>query len=186
MADSDKTLSPEDAAKLQEQVKDLTKELKAVSKERDELKGSGDDGEDAKELKKQLSDLTKRMKTVEKERDELKNAGLSDQEKRDKEEADRKERDSALSKQNRELRVQLAASKLGIVDPEAASLLLDWDSVENPDDPKAVERALKGLVKDREWLVGDNSVDGGSGRKSPTPSDDIDSQIRQASGRVAA
>lgn len=182
----DKTLSTEDAEELQSELKQLRKDLKATTRERDELKASDDGALDAKETTKQLAELSKRLKTVEKERDELKNAGLSEQEKREQDERERKERESGLAKTNRNLRVQLAAARLNIVDPEAVSLLLDWDTVENPDDPKAVERAIKELVKDREYLIADNDAGGGAGRKAPVPGEDMDSLIRGAAGRVAA
>jgi hypothetical protein len=50
--------------------------------------------------------------------------------------------------------VQLAAGKLGIVDPEAAVKLLDWSVLEYAEDgsPKNVTAALTALVEARPWL----------------------------------
>jgi hypothetical protein len=49
----------------------------------------------------------------------------------------------------RELEVQVAASQLGIVDPEAAEKLLDWTEVAAG---KPVEQALKDLLEKKPWL----------------------------------
>lgn len=54
-------------------------------------------------------------------------------------------------KQIRSLQVQVQASKLGIVDPEAAEKLIDWDSIDATDS-KAVEDALNTLVESKPWL----------------------------------
>lgn len=52
--------------------------------------------------------------------------------------------------------VQLAAHRLGIVDADAAVKLLDWTALDYADDgtPKDIDRALKGLVKERPYLLG--------------------------------
>lgn len=67
-------------------------------------------------------------------------------------EAERQDRRAAINRYE----VQLAASKLGIIDPEAAVKLLDWDSLDYADDgsPKNLEAALKALLKARPWLAG--------------------------------
>jgi hypothetical protein len=51
--------------------------------------------------------------------------------------------------------VQLAATKLGIVDTDAAVKLLDWSTLEYHEDgsPKNLDTALQALVKDRPYLV---------------------------------
>jgi hypothetical protein len=52
--------------------------------------------------------------------------------------------------------VQIAAAKLGIIDPEAAVKLLDWESLEYEADgsPKGLDKALAALTANRPWLVG--------------------------------
>lgn len=52
--------------------------------------------------------------------------------------------------------VELAASKLNIVDPEAAYKLLDQSALEYSEDgtPKNIEAALKALVASKPYLVG--------------------------------
>ncbi len=54
-----------------------------------------------------------------------------------------------LTRQNQQLMVQVEAARLGIVDPEAASLLLDWNSINNG---APVSEALANLVDARPWL----------------------------------
>ncbi len=50
---------------------------------------------------------------------------------------------------------QLAASKLGIVDPEAAVKLLDWSNLEYDEDgrPKEIDKALAALLKAKPYLA---------------------------------
>lgn len=54
-----------------------------------------------------------------------------------------------LQKQNRTLQVQVAAAKLGIVDPEVASMLVNWDNVNGG---STVEAELLALVEARPYL----------------------------------
>ncbi len=54
-----------------------------------------------------------------------------------------------LTSENRALRVQVAAHKLGIVDPDAASRLLDWSKIEAG---SSVEDVLSELATARPWL----------------------------------
>jgi hypothetical protein len=54
-----------------------------------------------------------------------------------------------LQKQNRTLQVQVAAAKLGIVDPEVASMLVNWDNVNGG---STVEAELLALIEARPYL----------------------------------
>ena len=54
-----------------------------------------------------------------------------------------------LKRENQKLSVQVEAAKLGIVDPEAAALLLDWTAIENG---APVNEALANLLDTRPWL----------------------------------
>lgn len=54
-------------------------------------------------------------------------------------------------KQIRSLQVQVQASKLGIVDPEAAEKLIDWNAIDATDST-AVEQALSDLITSKPWL----------------------------------
>jgi chromosome segregation ATPase len=85
-----------------------------------------------------------------------------------------------LSKAEADLRSALGesiAASLDIVDPEAAVRLLDWESIEDPDDRSQVRAALKQLKKDRPYLA--RRVDTGAGaggedkRRTPSMNDQI-------------
>lgn len=87
---------------------------------------------------------------------------------------------------NRALRVQVLASKVGII-PEArsdAARLLDWGSVKDPDSDSDVEKALRELVKEKTFLLGKvpGGSDGGAGG-TDRGSGDMNSLLRQAAGR---
>lgn len=51
--------------------------------------------------------------------------------------------------------VQLQASRMGIIDPEAAAKLLDWSELEYDDDgtPKNAEKLLEKLIKNKPYLA---------------------------------
>jgi len=101
-----------------------------------------------------------RLTTLERQQQEADAAKLSDLEKAQRErdtikaelEAERLERREAINRYE----VQIAASRLGIVDPDAAAKLLDWDTLEYAEDgsPRGVEKALQALIKARPWLAG--------------------------------
>jgi hypothetical protein len=152
--------------------------------------GDGDDGdgddelisrEEARKLRSERKNLRKRLRDTEKERDRLKNDGLSEAEQRKNDLESERRTTSELRETNRKLQVQVLATKVGIVDPEAASALIDWDGLgDDADDPKALERELKDLKKRKPWLAaqggsddgGENGADGGAGRgKSDEPTD---------------
>lgn len=88
----------------------------------------------------------------------------------------------------RNLRVQVLAEKVGIA-PAAradAAKLLDWDSMEDPDDVTILEDALKSLVKDRPYLRGSTvgGADGGAGGDGKSlVGAGMNAAIRRASGR---
>jgi len=75
---------------------------------------------------------------------------------------------------------------VGIIDPEAAAALLDWDSVDDPSDQKSLEKALKQLAEARPWLRNANGggADGGAGRRDEGGSSDMNTLIRRAAGRA--
>lgn len=56
---------------------------------------------------------------------------------------------TGLKRENQKLVVQVAAAKLGIVDPDAAAQLLDWSAI---DGGAPVEEALATLLETRPWL----------------------------------
>ena len=105
----------------------------AAIKERDQLKAAQQAAIDAQLSKEEQ--LTKRTVQLEAERD-----------------FERQTRQDLVNRYE----VQIAAGKLGIVDPDAAVKLLDWSSLEYADDgtPKDVDKALKLLLRERPYLAG--------------------------------
>lgn len=89
--------------------------------------------------------------------------------------------------ENRELRVQVLASRVGIVREARsdAARLLDWDSIEDPDSEAELEGALRTLVKDKPFLLGNvpGGADGGAGGERGEGSQDMNSLLRAAAGR---
>lgn len=84
--------------------------------------------------------------------------------------------------------VAMASAKLGIVDPEAAYRLLDTDDLDFDDkgQPTNVEAALKGLTRERPWLVNRaprGGADGGAGGQAPRQGQSMNDVLRQATGR---
>lgn len=153
---------------------------------------SGSDGEDtlsiedARKLRSEAKALRQRLKAAEGEVEKRKSAEQSDQQRLEGEKGRLSERVTGLEADNRYLRVQLAAHGLGIKDPEAAAKLLDWESVDDPDDRKSLERALRELAKKHSGLLEIASADGGAGRRDATAGDrdDMNTFIRRSAGRV--
>lgn len=157
--------------------------------------GGGDDKSDredaalspetARRLQSENRTMRERLKTAEAEAKKAREAEMSEQEKLTEQTTTlRTELDQARA-EARDLRVQVAASKLGILDPDAAAKLLDWDTVEDPSDPKQVVRALKTLIQERPYLAGTTqSIDAGSGRQfTGSANIDMNERLRLAAGR---
>lgn len=141
----------------------------------------------ARALRSEAARARVRLKEAEDQLAKARQAEMTEQEKLAEQTTTlRAELDQAHA-ETRDLRVQLAAVKLGIVDPEAAAKLLDWDTVTDPTDLKQVSRALKALLQDKPYLAGTNqSIDAGAGR-STTHADghvDMNDRLRAAAGRT--
>lgn len=151
---------------------------------------SSDDGEvlspeAARKLRSEAKTLRDRLKTAEGELSKRKDSELSEQERLQKAHGELETRIGDLETDNRTLRVQVAASKLGILDPDAAAKLIDWETVNDPTDRKQVEKALKALVSEKPWLSGTSEgIDGGAGRDADTNRDttDMNALLRRHAG----
>ncbi len=143
--------------------------------------------EAARKLQNDARASLKRAKQAETELERLRQASMSGEDKRQQQEAQLHERLTTLEQTNRMLRVRAIAGELGVVDTEAAALLLRWDAIDDPDDEKAVKRALKALTADRPWLLGSRetpSIGAGEGRSERPRPNDMDQIIRRAAGRT--
>lgn len=141
--------------------------------------------EDARKLRSEARSLRQRLKDAEEKANQLESAQLSDVQKLDREKTALVAERDGLQTENRNLRAQIAAAQVGIRAEAVgdAVKLLDWDEIEDPSNPKQVEKALKELVKEKPYLSGrPEGLDGGAGRKTgeTTSMNDV---IRQAAGR---
>lgn len=155
----------------------------------------GPGGQDDLVPRSELSKANREAAKYRKERNELQQR-LADIEEAEKTEA-QKERDRATSLEdslkmekqtNRDLRVQVLASKVGVVREARsdAARLLDWDAIRDPDDAAEVEQALRDLVKEKPFLLGNvpGGADGGAGGERDSGSQDMNALLRAAAGRT--
>jgi len=117
------------------------------------------DTEYVKKLRSEAAEYRKKLRDLEAKVKADQDAKLSEAERLQNRLAEL-EREQAMYQQERQERtvryeVMLAASKLGIVDPEAAYRLLDVAELEFEDDgrPKNVEQALRALIKAKPYLA---------------------------------
>ncbi len=114
------------------------------------------DAEYVRKLRAEAAEYRKRLRELEQKAQEQENAKLSETERLQKRLAELER-----ERQERTLKYEtmLAASRLGIVDPDAAYRLLDVASIEIAEDgtPKNLEDALFELVKAKPYLVAQSS-----------------------------
>lgn len=152
--------------------------------------GSPKDGlspEDARKLRSEARSLRQRLKDAEAKLSDRDDADLSATQKLEREKTTAEAERDQFATDNRNLRAEIAAAKVG-VRTEAlgdAVKLLDWDEIDDPTDRKQVETALKALVKDKPWLSGRaDGLDGGNGRQSGADTGGTMNEIiRRAAGR---
>jgi hypothetical protein len=144
--------------------------------------GEGDSSADElKRTRAEAKNYRLKLRELEKKLEERETGDMSELQRAQKSAEDAQTRVSTLETENRGLRVQVAASKAGIVDPEAAAVLLDWDDIA-AGDAKALDKALRELVKERPWLAGTargGGADGGAGRSdNALDSQDMNTLLR--------
>lgn len=143
--------------------------------------------EDARKLRSEARNLRERLKALEAEKKQRDDSDLSATQKLEREKTALAAEKSQLETRLRDATVQTIASKVGVkadlVDTIAP--LIDWDDVDTAD-PKAIERAVKELVKERPSLSArQGGLEGGNGRGAGAKGEtDMDSIIRRASGRA--
>lgn len=117
------------------------------------------DAEYVRKLRAEAAEYRKRLRELEQKAQEQENAKLSETERLQKRLAELEREQAAYQRerQERTLRYEtmLAASRLGIVDPDAAYRLLDVSRIEFAEDgtPANIEAALKELIRVRPYLA---------------------------------
>ena len=115
--------------------------------------------EEARRLRSEGQALRKRLKAFEDAQAQAEAAKLTEQERLQKHAADLQSKydadTAALTERIVRYEVERQASKLNIVDPDAAAKLIDWSSLEYDEDgtPTNAETLLKDLLKARPWLA---------------------------------
>jgi hypothetical protein len=143
--------------------------------------------EDARKLRSEARNLRTRLKDAEEERDRLKTGTQSDIEKATTQVETLSTRNKDLESQNQNLRAQVAAGKVGIIDPEIAAGLVDWNDA---DDDAALEKQMRGILKARPYLAGnvaggaDGGAGGGDGSGGGEGSTDMNTLLRRHAGIV--
>lgn len=141
--------------------------------------------EDARKLRSEAKNLRDRLRALEAEKAERDEADLTATQRLEREKTALAAEKAQLETRLRDANVQAVAAKLGVktdlVDTVAS--LIDWTDVD-ADDTKAIERAVKELVKERPSLSGrPEGLDGGR-RGSRQGETDMNSLIRRAAGRA--
>lgn len=162
----------------------------------DDAAGRGDDDtrdddrspEALARARREARSLRQRLRTAETELEQHRKANETETQRLDRELKASQARIEQAETRARELEVQVAASRLG-VRPDATDVvagLVDWDEVDR-DDPKAVERAIRDVVKARPYLSareGSGGLDGGKGRGAGAEGGtDMNAHIRRLAGR---
>lgn len=143
--------------------------------------------EEARKLRSEAKNLRERLKALEDEKRQRDEADLSAAQKLEREKAALEAERSQLSTRLRDAETKAIAARLGVKPDlvDTVSALIDWDDVD-ANDAKAIERAIKELVKERPSLSGkSDGLEGGrrsaNGREGEG---DMDSIIRRAAGRA--
>ena len=126
------------------------------------------DAEYVKQSRREAAEYRKKLRDLEQTVKQHEEAKLSESERLQKRlaELEREQANYQRERQERTLKYEtmLAASKLGIVDPEAAYKLLDLTRIEFDEDgtPRNIEAALKELLKAKPYLAAQPAASSGS------------------------
>jgi small-conductance mechanosensitive channel len=133
------------------------------------------DTEYVRKLRAEAADYRKRLRELESKVKAEEEAKMTEQERLQKRlaELERKETEYQMTLQARtlEYEVKMHATRLGVVDPDAAYRLLDLKQIEFDDDgkPLNIEKVLKELVAKKSYLVSSNS--------SPSPTNPAQGRV---------
>jgi len=138
-------------------------------------------------LRSEAASWRKKLRDAEAELKKHRDANKSDLERTQSEVDDLKTQLEAAEKRARKGTVLAVAGDVGIVREARsdAADLLDWSEIEDPTDEKAVEKALRNLIKEKPYLTGGvaGGADGGAGGRGGTRATSMNDVIRQAAGR---
>ncbi len=137
-----------------------------------------------RKLRSEAKNLRDRAKAAEAKLAERDKTDLTEKERLEKDRDEHAEKAKALEADLRFTRTQLVAGKVG-VRPEAledVAKLLDWDLIDDPDDSKALEKAVRALVKEKPHLSAVASGADGGARGSGEIAPDMNQLIRRAAG----
>lgn len=118
------------------------------------------DAEYVRKLRAEAAEYRKRLRELEQTVKQHEESKLSETERLQKRLAELELEQASYQRERQERTLKyesmLAASRLGIIDPEAAYRLLDLSKIEFDEDgaPKNIEQALKDLLKAKPYLVG--------------------------------
>lgn len=142
--------------------------------------------EDARKLRSEARSMRLRLKQAEEELKKRSDSELSDKQKLERDLNVEKAQREQLATEVRNLRVQVAAGKLGVRTEAVDRIgsMIDWHSVEDHSDARQVERAIRELLKEMPFLAREG-LDGGRGRGvGGRGEQDMNSIIRRAAGRA--
>jgi hypothetical protein len=148
----------------------------------------GDKDQIIQSLRKENASRRRKETQLSKRVEELEGASKTELEKATDKLTKQQDELNAANERARRLTVRVLAEQVGIA-PEAradASVLLDWSSIEDPDDEEQVLKALEDLVKNRPYLAGSITREGadGSAGGRRTPVGDMNQRLREAAGRT--
>lgn len=149
---------------------------------REESQDRQTSSEEVRRVRSEAKNLRSRLREAERERDDLRKRTQTDDERKSSDLSRAQGENERLKSQVQSLLVQVAATRVGIVDPDAAARLLDWEGLDL-DDSNELEKRLKKLVREREWLLGKSrgGSDGGAGGTGDQPLS-MNDLIRQRAG----
>src|SRR5258708_1421788 len=139
--------------------------------------GSGKTPEDYErmiaDLRKENAGHRTKLKKFEDDETQRTQAQMSEQEKLQKTAADLQSKydsdTSALTERIVRYEVERQAARLGIIDPDAAAQLIDWDALEYDEDgtPRNADTLLKDLLKAKPYLAGKAAPSTAGGATNP-------------------
>jgi hypothetical protein len=142
-------------------------------------------------LRKENAERRVKLTAFEKAQADAEAAKLTELEKAKKAQADAEAKATQHEREMQELRVTVSierqASKLGIVDSEAAAKLLDWSEIEYDDagKPKNIDKLLEKLAKDKPYLVGKPGAATSGGASNPPKSQSGGALSKEAIERMS-